>query len=273
MDEIGSQLREARMRMRIDTGEVELRTKIRAKYLRAMENEEWDLLPGDVYVRSFLRTYADFLGLDSRALLDEFRRRYESPSDHEPPPIAPPGRERRDRERRRQSGGGGGIGIPPWVIVLVVLVIVAGVLYLVGKGNNNNNQTPGNSAGLHHTTTTRKSGRRRHHRAHHHHVVTRHRAPSAVTVALTTTSPTSTFICLENAHGVHLVDGNYAAGQTIPTGTAKKLLLTVSSPSVTIRANGKTIPNTVTSAPVTYRILPTGHSVITAPAPNITCGT
>jgi cytoskeleton protein RodZ len=269
MDEIGSQLREARMRMRIDTGEVEQRTKIRAKYLRAMENEEWDLLPGEVYVRSFLRTYADFLGLDSRALLDEFRRRYESPSDHEPPPIAPPGRDRRDRERRRRSGGP--VGVPPWLIVLVVLVIVGGVLYLVGKNNGPN---AGNSAGTHHTTTTTQSTHHRRHHARHHHAVTQHPTlPSTVTVALTATSATSTFICLENAHGRHLVDGNYAAGQPIPTGTAKKLLLTVSSPSVTIKANGKTIANTVTTAPVTYRILPGGHSVIASTTPNMTCGT
>ena len=56
------------MRARIDISEVEARTKIRAKYLRAIENEEWDLLPGPVYVKSFLRTYGDYLGLDSRML-------------------------------------------------------------------------------------------------------------------------------------------------------------------------------------------------------------
>ena len=66
MADIGTTLREARMRARIDITEVETRTKIRAKYLRAIENEEWDLLPGPVYVKSFLRTYGDFLGLDSR---------------------------------------------------------------------------------------------------------------------------------------------------------------------------------------------------------------
>lgn len=255
------------MRMRIDTGEVEQRTKIRAKYLRAMENEEWDLLPGEVYVRSFLRTYADFLGLDSRALLDEFRRRYESPSDHEPPPIAPPGRERRDRERRRQAGGG--VGIPPWVIVLAVLIVVAGVLYIVGK--NNGGQSPSTSASSHHhATTSHHPARHRHHRRHH--VVRHTRVPSVVTVALTVTSPTATFICLENAHGRHLVDGTFVSGDTIPVGTAKKLLLTVESSAVTIKANGKTIANTATGSPVTYRILPTGHSIIAAPTPNMNCG-
>src|SRR2546430_8478742 len=88
MADIGTTLREARIRARIDITEVEARTKIRAKYLRAIENEEWDLLPGPVYVKSFLRTYGDFLGVDSRLLIDEYKRRYERPSDHELRPIA-----------------------------------------------------------------------------------------------------------------------------------------------------------------------------------------
>ena len=66
MPEIGDQLRETRMRNRIDISEVEAATKIRAKYLRALENEEWDLLPGPTFVKTFLRTYADYLGLDAR---------------------------------------------------------------------------------------------------------------------------------------------------------------------------------------------------------------
>ena len=99
MTEIGARLREARMHAKIDINEVEVRTKIRAKYLRAIENEEWDLLPGEVYAKSFLRTYGEFLGLDTRQLVDDFRRRYESPPDQELRPIAPLG----SRERERQS--------------------------------------------------------------------------------------------------------------------------------------------------------------------------
>ena len=68
MPEIGATLREARMRARIDVSEIEAKTKIRAKYLRALENEEWDLLPGPTFVKSFLRTYAQALGLDGKAL-------------------------------------------------------------------------------------------------------------------------------------------------------------------------------------------------------------
>src|ERR1700752_144365 len=103
MADIGSTLREARMRARIDIIEVETRTKIRAKYLRALENEEWDLLPGPVYIKSFLRTYGDFLGLDSRLLVDEFKRRYERPSHHEARAVATTAGERERRRRQAPS--------------------------------------------------------------------------------------------------------------------------------------------------------------------------
>src|ERR1700756_306808 len=103
MADIGSTLREARMRARSDISEVEAQTKIRAKYLRAIENEEWDLLPGPVYAKSFLRTYGDYLGLDSRRLIDEFKRRYEHPSDHELRPVTSLARER-ERAGRRPGG-------------------------------------------------------------------------------------------------------------------------------------------------------------------------
>src|SRR5438067_5896227 len=116
MADIGATLREARMRARIDIGEVESKTKIRAKYLRAIENEEWDLLPGPVYAKSFLRTYGDYLGLDSRMLVDEFRRRYEHPSDHDLKPI---GTLSRERERSAR-----GPLVPSWLLIGLVLAAV-----------------------------------------------------------------------------------------------------------------------------------------------------
>ena len=79
MPEIGETLREARMRARIDVSEIEAQTKIRAKYLRALENEEWGLLPGPTFVKSFLRTYAQALGLDGKALVEEYRLHHEQP--------------------------------------------------------------------------------------------------------------------------------------------------------------------------------------------------
>ena len=89
MPEIGETLREARMRRRIDVAEVEAATKIRAKYLRALENEEWDLLPGPTFVKTFLRTYADYLGLDAQLLVEEYRVQHE-PRGEEIYPISSP---------------------------------------------------------------------------------------------------------------------------------------------------------------------------------------
>src|SRR6266571_2883474 len=89
MPEIGETLRDARMRARIDISEIESETKIRAKYLRALENEEWDLLPGPTYVKSFLRTYAEALGLDAKLLVEEYKLRHERLSDVELQPIVP----------------------------------------------------------------------------------------------------------------------------------------------------------------------------------------
>ncbi len=71
---IGATLREARNRRKVDLSEVEGATRIRIRYLRAIESEDWGVLPGDVYVRSFIRTYASYLGLDGERLADDYRR-------------------------------------------------------------------------------------------------------------------------------------------------------------------------------------------------------
>src|SRR5579863_437825 len=102
MTDIGAKLREARMRQHLDIAEFETRTKIRAKYLRALEDEEWALLPGYTFTKAFLRTYADMLGLDGRMLVDEFKRQYPDPSELELAPVLPA---RRETRRNRERGG------------------------------------------------------------------------------------------------------------------------------------------------------------------------
>src|SRR3954469_3184588 len=119
MPEIGETLRETRMRRRIDMTEVEAATKIRAKYLRALENEEWDLLPGPTFVKTFLRTYAEYLDLDPRLLVEEYRQRYERPSSQDLTPFGPGmgGPRARGRRQRRPIG-------PFLVMGLGVLVLL-----------------------------------------------------------------------------------------------------------------------------------------------------
>ena len=145
MPDIGATLREARMHARIDISEIESETKIRAKYLRALENEEWDLLPGPTYVKSFLRTYADALGLDGKLLIEEYKLRHERLSDVELQPIAPPGQ----RERRRPPRASFGRG---WLVAAVIVGLVAALYFLGlktggdGGGGSTGSTTPRTSS-------------------------------------------------------------------------------------------------------------------------------
>ncbi len=250
MADIGTTLREARIRARIDITEVEARTKIRAKYLRAIENEEWDLLPGPVYVKSFLRTYGDFLGVDSRLLVDEFKRRYERPADQDMRPISSLGRERERRRRRPRLG--------PVGVIVVALVAVAVALYLVGtlnKTTSSTTSTPSNSVASRSSTTTSHTTTSRHRHGSAlpppHHPKPK---PTTVTLKLVPTSPV--YVCVEDGNGKRLIPGvTYSAGQTVPIETANKLLITLGNSAVQMKVNGKTVP-VGPGAPVGYELTP-----------------
>jgi cytoskeleton protein RodZ len=138
MPDIGATLREARMRARIDISEIESETKIRAKYLRALENEEWNLLPGPTYVKTFLRTYAEALGLDAKLLVEEYKLRHERLSDNElARPIGPP--------RTTTSGRGRGGAPPPiprsYVIAGLILALCVVVFILSRLGGSTTKDT------------------------------------------------------------------------------------------------------------------------------------
>lgn len=82
--EIGSSLREARTRQGFDFTEMEYRTKVRAKYLRALEAEQFEQLPGHTYIKGFLRTYAESLGMDGQLYVDEYNSRYVAGDEERP---------------------------------------------------------------------------------------------------------------------------------------------------------------------------------------------
>lgn len=122
MAEIGDALRERRMALKIDVHEVEEATKIRAKYLRALENEEYELLPGPAYVKSFLRTYADYLGIDSRGLVDVYRRDLERQED-----------EFSIFNSRIDPAVGGGMRRRRLLFAALALLLVVAILFLIGS--------------------------------------------------------------------------------------------------------------------------------------------
>jgi cytoskeletal protein RodZ len=254
--DIGSTLREARMRAGIDITEVETRTKIRAKYLRAIENEEWDMLPGPIYVKSFLRTYSDYLGLDSRSLVDEYKRRFERLSDHELRPIAAL---HRDRERAAK-----GPLLPPWAIIGAVVLLLVVTLYIVGNAANPRKtpaaQSPAKSAG----------GQARHARRGRTGTTTPVTAsPTTVKIQLAPTG--QVYVCMVDGTGRKLIPGTiYNAGQRIPTESAAKLLVTLGNASVRMRANGRLVPVPPSSNAIRFLVEPTGERRI-ALAASPTC--
>jgi hypothetical protein len=113
--EIGNSLREARVRQHLELTEIELATKIRARYLRALEEETFDALPAQTYVKGFLRTYADYLGLDGQLYVDEFNSRYGAEGEEPREPVvvrraSNVGRQHRRLERRWVMFALAGIG-------------------------------------------------------------------------------------------------------------------------------------------------------------------
>jgi hypothetical protein len=119
--EIGNSLREARVRQGLDYPQVELATKIRAKYIRALEDEQFAVLPAQPYVKGFMRTYADFLGLDGQLYVDEYNSRFVVNGLEETPLRRVSPRVRRDRGIERKVVLLALAGIA----VLTALVIVA----------------------------------------------------------------------------------------------------------------------------------------------------
>jgi cytoskeletal protein RodZ len=248
MPEIGPTLREARMRARIDISEVEAETKIRAKYLRALENEEWDLLPGPTFVKSFLRTYADALGLDSRALVEEYKLRHERLSEVDLQPITPRGAAAaRDRRDRRARGPG---GIPRayliWGGILAVLAVVLVITNVGGGGGS----TPPSSVAPPTTPPTRTT--------------TSTTVASAGTVRLQLVPSASVKVCLVAAGGRTLV-----AGKTLKPGTAQpeyrssEFRVTFSNGNVSMRIDGesRTVPNQ--SGGTAYVVTKAGRRTLT----------
>src|ERR1043166_9449446 len=126
MFEIGSSLREARERQGLEFPQVEAATKIRGKYLRALEDEHFDQLPAETYVKGFLRTYAEYLGLDGQLYVDEYNSRYVATEDEQP--VRPRQLPRTRRARRVQSG--------VLVIALVGIAIVTALVIAAWKSGS-----------------------------------------------------------------------------------------------------------------------------------------
>lgn len=117
MFEIGSSLREARTRRGLSPADVHRAIRIRERYLTALEEERWELLPGDAYGKGFLRTYADFLGLHGQLYVDEYNDRV---ALHDDEPLVP--------EPVHRRGAGRGLLVRAVAAVVLVGAVVGAVV-------------------------------------------------------------------------------------------------------------------------------------------------
>ncbi len=231
MPEIGATLREARMRARIDVSEIEAKTKIRAKYLRALENEEWSLLPGPTFVKSFLRTYAQALDLDGKALVEEYRLHHERPSEGMPEPIVSTPQSRRKQGRGAGAGEGPSRGYMLAVGAIGAVIVVLIVLLILGGGSSP--MTTGTSSTASTSRHTASSKR---------HAGTATRTSTAATagiVALSLKASAVVYVCLIGDNGRKLIPGlELQPGEATHTYHAKRFEITLGNSSVTMFVDG-----------------------------------
>jgi hypothetical protein len=236
------------MRARIDVSEIETQTKIRAKYLRALENEEWDLLPGPTYVKSFLRTYAEALDLDAKLLVDEYKLRHERLSDVELQPInaAAPGRE------RRKSGP----IIPPGVFIVLIFVALIVALYLLGSGGGGKPSTADNPAAATQPATTTPAAPA---------APVNTPPPRRQTVRLQIIGTGDVNVCLKAGNRTLVNGATLGAGDRTGSFNSKRFRLTLGNNNAILRINGKNKRVKPSSQPIGLRITPnTGRQPLSA---------
>jgi len=141
MFEIGDSLREARLRRGISFEQISHDTKIRGKYLRALEGEQFDQLPSPTYVKGFLDTYADYLGLEGQLYVDEYNSRFVTDSEWISPRRSPRPHDRRDRGIQTS-------------IVMIAIALIAIVMVVVISAWQVSNGGAGHRTGTGRTATT-----------------------------------------------------------------------------------------------------------------------
>jgi hypothetical protein len=241
---IGPILREARNRRKVDLSTVEAATRIRVRFLRAIENEEWDVLPGGVYTRGFIRTYAAYLGLDGERLADDFRHEVEGVEAErgqavEPAPVAATPRRYTPEVRRS-------LPRPGWIAAGVVALLAVLVIAVLpgGGGGGGAARKPDRPAG----EATRAQ-----------HGEGADAAPTRSGVSVRLSANAEVWVCVLDARGEHLVDGQILeAGSEEGPFHSGSFTVSFGNGEVSMLIDGKEAEIPATPSPVGYSIDPGG---------------
>lgn len=249
-DGVGARLREARAKRKIGFDELEAATKIRGRYLRAIENEEWELLPGDAYARAFVRAYADHLGLDGERLAEDYRRERGVARPAERLARLEQASQRRSPRRRPSRPR-----LPPRVLAVLVSATLVGVLVAIGLSSGGGDgdgdggtsgggdgaaamerQQRGEEAALRAETTIRKPG-----------------------VRLSLTATAEVWVCLLDGRGEALVNGQILQpGSEEGPFRSGSFTVSLGNGEVEMTVDGKQASVPETSSPVGFEVGPDG---------------
>jgi len=247
---IGQKLRDARTERGAELSDVERDTKIRVKFLDAMEGDRWEELPAPAYARGFLDIYARYLGLDQQALLDEYSKAVEG-EGHEPIPesVIKPGTLRQTRPARRL----GSISLAPVAkVAAVVAVLVIVGLVVVGSIGGSDNGSGNGKKPVAQGNGTKASGRTTTNTT-----TTSTTRAGQVSVELRATAPV--WVCLVDDSGTPVVDS-----ETLDTNesrgpfSAGGFEVTFGNGSVEMTVDGEAASIPQAAEPLGYRITPAG---------------
>ena len=259
MGVIGTTLAEARTRRGVDLDEVHAATGIRPRYLRAIEEEDWDALPEEFYARSFVRKYAQFLGVDPEPLVDEYRRQRGTAGSAGAPtsPFARTNSRRADALRRRRKRQAVyvwvGTGLLAVAIVVAIVLIASGGSESGGGKNaaanegSGKNKAGGKGAGQkgggakpNGNAGAAKGGAA---------------AGAATTVALTIEPTAEVWACVLDAKGKPLVDGaTLAPGETVGPFHSKAYTAAFGNGQVEVKVDGKRAATPETPSPMGFTV-------------------
>jgi cytoskeleton protein RodZ len=270
---IGDTLSEARTRRAVDLEEVEAATGIRTRYLRAIEQEDWDALPEEFYARSFIRKYAGFLGVASEPLVEEYRRQRGTAGRAGEAPTSPFARttsrkaEALRRRRKRHA-------VYTWAgLGLIVAGVIVGILVLIGGGgeggsneakNVAGNGIGGGAAGANGGKASSNGGGKSGLHTHIHGPATSHTSrrffkPAALKLEIEPTA--EVWACVLDAKGKPLVDGaTLAAGEAVGPFKSRSYTAAFGNGSVAVSIDGKPVATPETPSPMGFAV--DGHGKV-----------
>jgi hypothetical protein len=239
MDEgVGAKLREARSRRQLGLPEIEAAIKIRGRYLRAIENEDWDQLPGDTYARAFIRTYGNHLGLDGERLAEEQRRGSGAERPGERLPRVDP-RPHRVRPSRLQ----GAPRVSPGLVTAFVVALVVAALLVVGLSSGGGSGESG-SAG-------KPEGKPRHGQG----SAAQKPKPAPKGHSLALLAGAEVWVCLLDGQDRPLVKGMIlAAGEEAGPFRSGSFTLALGNGAVTMTVDGKEQNLPEPASPIGFRV-------------------